>query len=280
MALSVVDLYARVLPRTNCGDCGYPTCMAFASMVVSEKLPLSGCPHLSADTVARCQPELDAQHAAGKWTRRDLAADALTWARQRAASMDPADLAPRIGGALIHTDDQPVLVLPYFDTAIHIRGDSIRRADGGKLDRWEQVFVLNHMAQGGSRLPTGRWKSFQEFPNTVSKIKSMRSHVEAPLAERFAGHRDELAAAAARSGAVDATTEAPSADLAVRFLPLPRVPVMLLFWDADGDSGLAAEIKLSFDETITEHLDIESIMFLSEYLAKRLMAPLPVAAGM
>ena len=36
MALSVVDLYRQVLPRTNCGDCGYPTCMAFASMVVSN----------------------------------------------------------------------------------------------------------------------------------------------------------------------------------------------------------------------------------------------------
>ena len=272
MALSVVDLYARVLPRTNCGDCGYPTCMAFASMVVSEKLPLNGCPHLSADTVARCQPELDAQHAAGKWTRRDLAADALTWARQRAASMDLADLAPRLGGTLIQADGQPVLVLPYFDTAIHARRDGLRRADGQQLDRWEQVFVLNHMAQGGSRRPTGRWKSLQEFPNTVSKIKSMRSHVEAPLAKRFAGRRDELAAAAKRIGAADATAEAESADLAFRFLPLPRVPVMLLFWDGDRDSGFAAEIKLAFDETVTEHLDIESIMFLSEHLAKRLLA--------
>lgn len=37
MALSVVDLYKNVLPKTNCGDCGFPTCLAFASMVVSEK---------------------------------------------------------------------------------------------------------------------------------------------------------------------------------------------------------------------------------------------------
>jgi len=70
MALSVVDLYSRVLPRTNCGDCGYPTCLAFAGMVVSQKLPLNGCPHLSPETLALYQPELDAQHAAGKWTRR------------------------------------------------------------------------------------------------------------------------------------------------------------------------------------------------------------------
>jgi Na+-translocating ferredoxin:NAD+ oxidoreductase RNF subunit RnfB len=45
MALSVIDLCKDILPGTNCGDCGYPTCMAFAGMVVSEKLPVENCPH-------------------------------------------------------------------------------------------------------------------------------------------------------------------------------------------------------------------------------------------
>ena len=276
MALSVVDLYSRVLPRTNCGDCGYPSCMAFASMVVSQKLPLSGCPHLSAETLARYQPELDAQHAAGKWTKRDLAADALTWARERAASMELADLPERIGGTLTDVDGEPVLVLPYFNEVIHIRPSSIRRADGSDLGRWEQVFIFNHMAQGGSRPPTGRWKALQEIPNTVSKIKTMRAHVEAPLRERFAGCLDELAAAASRIGGKDVTAETQSADLAYCFQPLPRVPVMLLFWDADPDGGFDAEAKLAFDETITKHMDIESIMFLSERIAALLTAPLTV----
>ncbi|MEJ2040023.1 MAG: DUF3786 domain-containing protein [Desulfosarcinaceae bacterium] len=262
MALSVVDLYTKVLPRTNCGDCGYPTCLAFASMVVSQKLPLKNCPHLSAETLARCQPELDAQHAAGKWTRRDLAADALVWARQRAASMDLADLPRRIGGRLIDVSGRQTLELPYFNSH-----------DGGDLGRWEQVFILNHMAQGGSKLPTGRWKSLQEFPNTVSKIKSMQSHVEEPLRERFTGRRADLSTAARRIGGTDATAQSESADLAIRFAPLPRIPVLLLFWDADMEGGFGAEVKLSFDETIIEHLDIESIMFLSEHLAKLLLAP-------
>ena len=114
MALSVVDLYRKVLPRTNCGDCGYPACLAFASMVVSEKLPLSRCPHLLPEVVARHQPEFDAQHAAGKWTRRVLVADALAWARERAACMDSADLPGRIGGVLTEAAGETVLALPCF----------------------------------------------------------------------------------------------------------------------------------------------------------------------
>ncbi len=272
MALSVVDLYARVLPRTNCGDCGFPTCLAFAGMVVSKKLPLKNCPHISPENLARYQPELDAQHAAGKWTARDLSKDALAWAKERAASMNPAHLPDRIGGELIGTDKDPILVLPYFNCKIHIEKNNIQRTDGLELNRWEQVFIYNHIAQGGSRRPTGRWKALQEFPNTVSKIKSMQSHVEAPLRTHFSKDSQKLITAAKRIGGIDVTAETSSADTAVRFCPLPRVPVMLLYWNADPDSGFEAEVKLLFDETISEHLDIESILFLSEHIANKLIS--------
>lgn len=270
MALSVVDLYRDVLPRTNCGDCGFPTCVAFASRVVADRLPLEICPHLSAETVERCRPELEAQYAAGRWTRRDMLADALTWARERAAETDISRLPDRIGGELAEGPDGPRLRLPYFRDTVLLGGREIVREDGAPLDRWEQVFLLNHMAQGGSAPPAGRWQSFQEFPNTVSKVQSMRSHVEAPLAKRFAGAVPELERRAREIGGVPAGADAPSADLAVRLQPLPRVPVLLLFWDADPEEGTDGQARLLFDETAPGHLDIESIMFLSEQIASRL----------
>lgn len=268
MALSVVDLYRDVLPQTNCGDCGFPTCIAFASRVVADRLPLETCPHLSEAAVARCRPELEAQYAEGRWTRRDMLADALAHARERAARTAVADLPERLGGELVDGPEGPLLRLPYFNDAVLMGGPEIRRADGEPLDRWEQVFLLNHMAQGGSAPPTGRWRAFQEFPNTVSKVKSMRSHVEEPLARRFSGNGPTLAERAARLGGEPAGSDAPSADVAVRLTPLPRVPVLLLFWDADPEEeGTEAQARLLFDETVTDHLDIESILFLSERIA-------------
>ena len=44
--LSGIDVYKQ-LPRTNCRDCGLPTCMAFAMQVASQKVPIDGCPHVS-----------------------------------------------------------------------------------------------------------------------------------------------------------------------------------------------------------------------------------------
>jgi hypothetical protein len=270
MPLSVVDLYRDILPKTNCGDCGFPTCLAFAGMVVSERLPLRNCPHIESDLIEKCQSELDEQHASGKWIKRDMAQDALEWAKERAASMKIEDLPDRIGGKLIHKDNEYSLELQYFTGSIIITNNHISKPDGSDLTRWEQVFIYNHMAQGGSKLPTGKWKGLVEFPNTVSKIKSMVEYVEKPLIERFKGKKDELLTAAKLLGGTDRTDEINSPDLALLFKPLPRIPVMLMFWDEDKDDGFDAEIKLMFDETIAKHLDIESIVFLSERLGQLL----------
>ena len=270
MALSVVDLYRDILPKTNCGDCGFPTCLAFAGMVVSEKLPLADCPHIEPAVAKQHQMELDEQHAAGKWLKRDMARDALEWAKERSSSMKIEDLPDRIGGELVKEDDRSALLLPYFTDAVVITNETLHKKDGSDLNRWEQVFIYNHMAQGGSAKPTGKWKGLIEFPNTVSKIKSMVEQVETPLVERFRGKPDELRAAAGLLGGADVTDGVDSADLVMVFRPLPRIPVMLLFWDEDPDDGFDAEAKLLFDETVTEHLDIESIIFLSERLRQLL----------
>ena len=270
MTLSVVDLVRDVLPKTNCGDCGFATCVAFAGMVVSAKHPLDGCPHLPPEVVKWCNRELGVQYAAGKWTKRDLAEDALQWAMERSASMNLADLPHRIGGKRLETDAGPALKLPYFNGHILIYADGIERSDAIGLTRWEKVFIYNHMAQGGTRRPTGKWKGFEELPNTVSKVKTMAGQVEAPLVERFHGQLAVLIESAVRLGAKNVTGEGNNADVALFFQPLPRLPVMLLFWDEDPVDGFGAAAKLLFDETVSDHLDIESIVFLSERLRQML----------
>jgi hypothetical protein len=268
--MTPVDLYKRVLPRTDCKDCGYPTCMAFSFAVVQEQKPLDLCPHIEPAALQATRAELEGQHQGGKYLRRSQVDDALAWARQRAASMEIADLPARIGGELKGGDEGRYLALPYFTGAIHVRADGLFHPDGEPLGHWEQVFVYNHMAQGGSAEPTGRWKGLEEIPNTVSKQKSMQAHVEGPLASRFAGREGDLRARALALGGIERPGETESADLAVRFQPLPRIPILLLFWDAEPDEGFDARVKLLFDETIVEHLDIESIMFLCENLRDRL----------
>lgn len=46
MALSGLDIYKH-LPKTNCKDCGFPTCLAFAMKLAAKQAELSLCPHVS-----------------------------------------------------------------------------------------------------------------------------------------------------------------------------------------------------------------------------------------
>ena len=47
MALTGLDIY-KLLPKTNCKDCGYPTCLAFAMALAQKKASLDKCPHVTA----------------------------------------------------------------------------------------------------------------------------------------------------------------------------------------------------------------------------------------
>ena len=45
---NVLDIY-KLLPRTNCKECGFPTCMAFAVALRTDSAKSSLCPRLSED---------------------------------------------------------------------------------------------------------------------------------------------------------------------------------------------------------------------------------------
>ena len=46
MALSGIQIY-KLLPQTNCKDCGFPTCLAFAMKLAAKQADLDKCPHVS-----------------------------------------------------------------------------------------------------------------------------------------------------------------------------------------------------------------------------------------
>ena len=49
MALTGIEIF-KLLPRTNCGKCGVPTCLAFAMQLAAGKADLNACPTVSQET--------------------------------------------------------------------------------------------------------------------------------------------------------------------------------------------------------------------------------------
>lgn len=52
MALSGIQIY-KLLPQTNCKECGFPTCLAFAMKLAAKQVELSSCPYVSETSKAQ-----------------------------------------------------------------------------------------------------------------------------------------------------------------------------------------------------------------------------------
>ncbi|GAB4455755.1 MAG: acetyl-CoA decarbonylase/synthase complex subunit gamma [Anaerolineales bacterium] len=49
MALSGIQIY-KLLPQTNCKECGFPTCLAFAMKLAAKQVELGACPYVSEES--------------------------------------------------------------------------------------------------------------------------------------------------------------------------------------------------------------------------------------
>jgi acetyl-CoA decarbonylase/synthase complex subunit gamma len=52
MPLTGIQIY-KLLPQTNCKDCGFPTCLAFAMKLAAKQVELSACPHVTEESKAQ-----------------------------------------------------------------------------------------------------------------------------------------------------------------------------------------------------------------------------------
>ena len=52
MPLTGIEIF-KLLPKTNCGECGVPTCLAFAMNLAAGKAELSACPYVSEEAQAK-----------------------------------------------------------------------------------------------------------------------------------------------------------------------------------------------------------------------------------
>jgi acetyl-CoA decarbonylase/synthase, CODH/ACS complex subunit gamma len=52
MALSGIQIY-KLLPQTNCKECGFPTCLAFAMKLAAKQVELSACPYVTEENKAQ-----------------------------------------------------------------------------------------------------------------------------------------------------------------------------------------------------------------------------------
>jgi len=250
-------------PRNNCGECGYPTCLAFGVAVSATGVDPRKCPYIKLAglkiQVAGVAPEDTAR-------QRDLAL--VEHLKDKIAGLDFATLAPRLGAVW---QPEGVLSFMYLGQEVRLDREGILLDGLVPEDPRDQILLYNYVHSGGGEPPTGEWLGLESLPNSISKVRTLATYCEEPLARLFTGRSFQvIEAGAIRAGG--RLLDNPTASLTFIFPVLPRLPEQVIFWEEEPEDGFAARVKILFDQRVLDFLDIESLVFSGERLAERLTA--------
>jgi len=162
------------------------------------------------------------------------------------------------------------VVVPYFNASFRLTADGLKDDSGRRPDFSACVMVCRYLLMCPSFEPSQKaWVAYRDFPDAGPLTVFWADTVEAPLARTFAGKVDGLRKACDALGGVDPDMDI-ACDLCRRFSPLPKVPLLLVFNDAE--DGFPAAASVLFEKRASSYLDAESQAILGHRLSQRLVS--------
>ena len=171
------------------------------------------------------------------------------------------------------TQDVDEVTVPYFGRTIRLTPDGLADENGQRPEFADCVVICRYLIMCPSFEPREtNWVAFRDFPDAGPLTVFWADTVEGTLAKTFAGRRDALQHSCDVLGGSVPEMDI-SCDLVRRFTPLPKVPLLLVFNDAD--ETFPAAVSVLFEKRAATYLDGESQAVLGHVLVKRLLAARP-----
>ena len=201
-----------------------------------------------------------------------MSEDALRAARELAAGLDPRAAALRCGVAF--EDGEPrttgTFSIPFLGGVERVTFPGFEFTSDTKLPPHVRALLVYYLAGCTASEPTGAWRSFADLPNGLIYSSAFQGYTGNALVRRLGGMSLGLAEAVTTLGGRPLAREelATNADAAWVVPVLPRVPVVVLWWESDEEFPARAE--LLFDATATHHLPIDGCAVAGSWLTTRL----------
>jgi hypothetical protein len=183
----------------------------------------------------------------------------------RLAAADIAGTAYDLGLAM---QDGAALV-PCFGRQYLVGKHGVTLADGGEAPLNHRIVLAYYITHGGRGENASRFVPYRDLPGGQDFARSLSQIVEGRAANFFGGKLESLKSAAAALGAVSGEDYAPG-DVSLLFSALPKLPLLMSFYDADED--FPAEVKVFYDITAPNFLDMECLAVLGLLLVQELEA--------
>jgi hypothetical protein len=244
-----LEIY-NILPKTNCGQCFLPSCLAFSAAVISGDKKLADCPFIKEVETIKVTPTVVVTEPYEIMRGEDLKR-----LQDEIAELDISSLAGRVGGKMV--GEKLAITCLGKDFLVDRRGRVVSECH---THVGLTIPLLSYIIYSKGDDPTGNWVSFRELKDgppmnalfeqrgekRLQRLADNHTDLFDDLVSMFSGTRGERVFAS---------------DISVVLYPLPKLPVLICYWKPEEDLG--SKLNIFFDATADHHLAIESIFELS-----------------
>ncbi|MFH2005872.1 MAG: DUF3786 domain-containing protein [bacterium] len=260
--LNALDILKH-LNRSNCRECGAPTCMAFAALVVQGQQDPRTCPHLAPGVLDDLASRVEQHRNNVDEQRRE----ALEQLKTELDGVDFQAASERLG-------------VPLRDGRLlfHCLGRVFEIDAQGNLhsqchnNPWLHVPLLDHLMHGEGAQPQGSWVPFSELRGAADWSRFFNHRCAQPLESIARDHVelffDILDIFGGEPQPPDVAQQGAVADRAVVIHPIRKAPILFCYWDAA--EGFEARLTLLFDRTVEKNLSAGSLFQLAGGLVEML----------
>ena len=240
----------KLLDKSNCGDCGEKTCLAFAGAVFQARRQLNECPKLSPETIEK----FGGQSQKGPSTDAEMLAF-IENMKSQIQSMDLPALAERTGGRMVNNQ-----------LAIKTLGKDIRIDAQGNLSsdihlhHWITMPLYSYLVDCQGVPLSGEWVPFRELKDGKSSAPLFAQRCEKPL-KKVADTYTELFEDMVHLFNGRRVERHYQADISLVLHPLPLVPILVCYWKPE--EGMESSLHLFYDANVEENLNTRAVYTLT-----------------
>ena len=160
------------------------------------------------------------------------------------------------------------VILPLFGEPYSVSGTGVLDPSGNEPDHAIKVVLCQYLLQHPSTHPEDvSWASYKDFQDAAPLAHTYQVNTEMEIARQFSCRLNALETACVMLGGKNHDAGL-SYDLHMIFDALPRIPILLLFNDADDE--FPAQSLLLFEKRVKHYLDMECLAILGRLLVERL----------
>jgi len=180
------------------------------------------------------------------------------------AQIDLALLPERLGVEICDGE----VIIPFFGNPHRISGRRIVGPDGRKAGYALSVILCKYLLLCPHYHPVAdEWITYKDFKDAAPLIQYFSVNVQQAIAAHFTNRLPDLLSAAEKLGRRSPALDV-SYDFAACFDPLPRVPLLLVFNDADEE--FPAQCSVLFEKRARNYLDMECLAMVGGALVQYL----------